>query len=120
MNQEQPAKTHSPQQYDDSKEETICSMARDLYNKKNLATLIWVWGNSLVFLALAVFSSIQFFRTDQTKSQIMYAAIFICCIQIIILAKIVCWQTMHRNRIIREIKRLELRIAELDETVKNK
>lgn len=109
----------SPQEYDESKEDTLCSMVRDLYNKKNLSTIIWVWGNSLVFLALTVFSAIQFFRTNQTKYQIMYAAIFVCCIQVIILAKIVCWQTMHRNRTTREIKRLELRIAELKQTVKN-
>jgi len=91
----------------DSKEDTFCTMAKDLYNKKNLATLIWVWGNSLVFLALSIFSAIQFFRTDQTQFQIMYAAIFICCIQVIILAKIVCWQTMHKNSLKREIKELK-------------
>ncbi|MHC4557479.1 MAG: DUF6768 family protein [Planctomycetota bacterium] len=94
--------------YDESKEYTFCSIVRDLYNKKELATLIWVWGNSLVFLALIVFSSIKFFLTDQTKYQIMYAAIFICCVQVIILAKIVCWQTVQKNRITREIKRLVL------------
>ena len=119
MNEEQTKKILNDT-YDDSKEDTICSIARDLYNKKELATLIWVWGNSLVFLALIVFSSIKFFQTDQTKYQIMYAAIFICCVQIIILAKIVCWQTIQRNKITREIKKLELRIAELSETVKNR
>jgi len=91
----------------ESKEDTFCTMARDLYNKKNLAALIWVWGNSLVFLALAIFSSIKFFRAEQTKYQIMYATIFICCVQVIILAKIVCWQTMHKNSLRREIKELK-------------
>jgi uncharacterized membrane protein YoaK (UPF0700 family) len=104
-------------EYNESKEGSFCTMARDLYNKKNLATLIWVWANSLVFLVLIVLSCIGFFQTNQTKFQIMYAAIFICCIQAIILAKIVCWQTMQRNQITREIKRLELRITELSETL---
>ena len=27
----------------DSKEDTFCTMAKELYNKKNLATLICVW-----------------------------------------------------------------------------
>ena len=101
MNEEQTKKC-----CDELKENTFCTMARDLYNK-NLATLIWVWANSIVFLALAVFGAIQFFKTDQTKFQIMYAAIFICCIQVIILAKIVCWQTMHKNSLKREIKELK-------------
>ena len=91
----------------ESKEDTFCTMARDLYNKKNFATLIWVWGNSLVFLALAIFSCIKFFQAEQSKYQIMYAAIFICCIQVVILAKIVCWQTIHTNRIKRQIKKLK-------------
>ncbi len=108
MNDEQ-IKKNIDDTYNDSKEDTFCSMARDLYNKKELATLIWVWGNSLVFLALIVFSSIKFFQTEQTKYQIMYAAVFICCIQVIILAKIVCWQTVNRNRTTREIKRLVLK-----------
>jgi len=91
----------------ESKEDTFCTMAKDLYNKKNLATLIWVWANGLVFLALAIFSCIKFFQAEQSKYQIMYAAIFICCIQVIILAKIVCWQTMHKNSLRREIKELQ-------------
>ncbi len=109
----------SPHEFD-FEEDTARSMVWDFYNKKNLFTIIWVWGVSLVFFALTVISVILFFKTGQTKFQIMYAAIFVCSIQSIILAKIVYWQTMHRNRITREIKRLELRIAELDETVKNK
>ena len=109
----------SPQEFDFEKD-TVRSMVWDFYNKKNRFTIIWVWGNSLVFLALTAFSAILFFKAGQTRYQIMYAAIFICSIQVIILAKIVYWQTMHRNKIAREIKSLELRIAELSETVKNK
>ena len=109
----------SPPEFD-FEEDTVRSMVWDFYNKKNRLTIIWVWGNSLVFLTLTVLSAILFFKTGQIKYQIMYAAIFICSIQVIILAKIVYWQTMHRNRITREVKRLELRIAELNQTVKNK
>jgi protein-S-isoprenylcysteine O-methyltransferase Ste14 len=104
---------------DESNQDSFCSMARDLYSRKNLATLIWVWANSLVFLALAVLCAVLFFTTDQTRFQIMYAAIFICCVQIIILAKIVCWQTMHRNSLKRQIKRLELLITESNQPPKD-
>jgi hypothetical protein len=109
----------SPQECD-FEQDSVRSMVWDFYNKKNRLTIIWVWGNSLVFLALTVVSGILFFNAHQTKYQIMYAAIFICSIQVIILAKIVYWQTMHRNRITKELKRLELRIADLNETVKGK
>ena len=104
----------------ESKEDTFCTMARDLYNKKNLATLIWVWGNSLVFLALAIFSCIKFFQAEQSKYQIMYAAIFICCSLSVGFCKAIAFVMVTRHNIKREIKRLEIRIAELNETVKNK
>ncbi len=119
MNEEQ-LKKMIDDTYDDSKEDTIRSMIGDFYNKKMLSTIIFVWAYGLLIIGLAVFSGIRYFRVDQVKYQIMYAAIFICCIQVIILAKIVYWQTMHRNRITREIKRLELRIAQLNQTVKGK
>jgi uncharacterized membrane protein YidH (DUF202 family) len=106
--------------YDVSKEDTIWSMAGDFYNKKMLSVVIIVWGWAIIFMAIIVYSGIQFFRAEQTKFQIMYAAIFICCAQFIVLIKIFAWQFIHKNSLKREIKRLELRIAELAEIVKNK
>jgi hypothetical protein len=43
----------------------------------------------------------------------MYAGLFICFVQLLGLMKIFAWQMIHRNRITREIKRLEIRVAEL-------
>ena len=109
----------SPEEFN-SEEDSLRSMLCDFYNRGNRLTIIWVWGYSLMFLAITIISAVLFFKTDQTKFQIMYAAVFVCSTQVIIHAKIVYWQTMHRNRITREVKRLELRIAELAEIVKNK
>ncbi|MHC4149399.1 MAG: DUF6768 family protein [Planctomycetota bacterium] len=120
MFHQQPAKTRSPQQYDDSKEYTLRSMIADFYNRKMLSVIILLWVDFLVILALAIFSAVKFFRADQTKSQIMYAVIFICCFQLFILIKTFAWQMIHRNNIKRQIKRLQLQIAELSEAVKNK
>jgi len=112
--------TDNPQPYNDSEEGTLCSMLKDFYNKKMLFWIILIWVYFLVFLALAVFSAIGFFKTDQTRYQIMYAAVFVCCIQFFALIKVFAWQMVHRNGILREIKRLNLRIDELTETCKNK
>ena len=106
--------------YETSKEDTLRSMLKDFYNRKMLSSIILLWAYFLIFLALAIFSGIKFFKTDQTQYQMMYAAIFVCCVQFFALIKIFAWQMIHRNRITREIKRLEIRIAELDQTVKNK
>jgi len=106
--------------YDDSKEETVLSIIGQLYNEKMRSNLIIHGVYCLFFFALAVLCSIKFFNVRQVQFQIMYAALFICCIQFVTHMKTVYWQMVHRNGMKREIKRLELRIAELNDTVKNK
>lgn len=106
--------------YDDSKEDTLRSMISDFYSRKMWSIALLLWAFAITFFAGAVYSSIQFYKTDQTKPQIMYAAIFILCIGGVGWLKIFGWQLLNKNSIKREIKRLELRIAELNQTVKNK
>ncbi len=106
--------------YDDSKEDNLLSMVGQLYSRKMFSSFIVHAAYSLPFVAGAIFCGIKFFKTDQTQFQIMYAAIFVCCIQVCIFSKAKYWQMLHKINISREIKRLELRIAELNETVKNK
>ncbi len=121
MNDEQIKKIiDSPEEYDDSKEDTYRAMLSDFFSKKMRWFTInfYVW--SIFFMAVAIISAIQFFRTDQTKFQIMYAAIFICCFLSVGLCKAMAFVMITRHNIKREIKRLELRIAELNETVKEK
>ncbi len=121
MNEEQIKKIiDSPPEYDESKEDTLLSMVGQLYSRKMLPSFIVHLAYSLPFLAGVIYSGIKFFKTDQSQLQLMYAAIFVCCVQVIIFSKVKYWQMLHKNNISREIKRLELRIAELDETVKNK
>ncbi len=114
MNDEQIRKIiDGPQDYDDSKEDTLRSMLSDFYNRKMLSTVIFIWVWGLVVVAGATYCAIRFFDAEQTRSQIMYAALFVCCVEFLALTKIFAWQLIHRNGILREIKRLELRIAEL-------
>ena len=104
--------------YDESREDTYVSMARDFYSRKMWSTAALVWALGMLFFAGAAYCTFKFFDTDQTRSQIMYAAIFICCVQGICVMKNFAFQMIHRHSIKREIKRLELRIAELNEAVK--
>jgi len=106
--------------YDDSKEETLRAMARDFYSRRLLSTAILVWGWAIVFIALAAYSALQFFKADQTKEQIMFAALFILGAHGLGLMKIFAWEMIHRSGIRRDLKRMELRIAELSEMLKGK
>ena len=57
------------------------------------------------------------FPVGGVKEQIMFAVLFLCGVQMIALIKIFAWQMIHRNGIKREIKRLEIRIANLTNKV---
>jgi len=106
--------------YEGPREDTIWSMVGDFYNRRMLSIVIVIWVWVLIFIAGAVYCAVQFFNNVETKSQIMYASLFVCCWYLLGLMKIFAWQMIHRNSLKREIKRLELRVAELNETVKNK
>ncbi len=114
MNDEQIRKIiDGSHEYDDSKETTLGTMLGDFYNRKMLSVAIFIWAWGIVIIAGAVFCAVQFFRNVEVRDQIMYAALFVCCVQFLALTKIFAWQMIHRNGILREVKRLELRIAEL-------
>ena len=103
--------------YDDSREDSLRTMIGDLYSRKMLSTTVLIWFWAIVFLVAAGYTAMKFFETDETQSQIMYAALFVCLVQFIGLMKVLAWQMMARNSVKREIKRLELRIAEWMKTL---
>ena len=88
-------------------EDSIWMMASDFYSRKSLSAAIIVWVWAIIFFAGAVYCGVDFYKTDQTKSQIMYAALFICCFQGICLMKILGGQLIHRQGIKRAIKKLK-------------
>ena len=121
MNNEQVKKIiDSPEEYDNSKEETYASYAKDFFKNTQSWAIILIFVHFFGFLVLAIISGILFIVSETTKYQIMYAALFICFLHIAYLIKIFGWVWGCRNIISREIKRLELRIVELSEVVNNK
>ena len=106
--------------YDESKEEGLLAMGRDWFSRKMLSTVLFVWAWAIPLIALAVYSAIKFFETNQTREQIMYAALFIVSAQYVGGMKIFAWQMLHRRSIARNLKQVELRVAELSETLKRK
>jgi hypothetical protein len=63
----------------------------------------------------------QFFRADQTQGQIMYAALFILGAHGVgLMMKILAWQMLFRYGIRRDLKRLELSVAELSDMLRSR
>ena len=103
--------------YDASKEDTLLSMVGQLYSRRMLPSFLVHVVYSLPFIIAAVYCGIKFFDTQHVQFQLMYAAIFICCIHVIFLRKVIYWQMLQKNSISREVKRLEVRIVELTQTI---
>jgi len=104
--------------YDESKEGTVRVWLQDAYSKR----MRWVLLNVCVCYFIcglpALLSAIGFFITNETKYQILCAAVFLFCSHWIGFVSVFGWVMMQGPRINREIKRLELRIAESIEMIK--
>jgi hypothetical protein len=106
--------------YDDSNEEGLLVMLRDFYSRKLMSTAIYVWVSGAAFVALSVYSAIQFFRTGQVQGQIMYASLFLVGAGGLGLTKIFAWGMVHQHAVRRDLKHMELRLAELTEMLKSR
>ena len=91
----------------EAKEDSIWSMASDFYSGNVLSAVILIWIWAIIFVAGIVYCGVEFYKTDQTKSQIMYAALFVCCFQGICLMKVLGGQLIHRQGIKRAIKKMK-------------
>ena len=92
---------------DESREDSIWSMASDFYSRKMIPVVIIIWIWAIIFVAGIVYCGVEFYKSDQTKSQIMYAALFVCCFHVICLMKILGGQVIHRQGIKRAIKKMK-------------
>ena len=106
--------------YEEPREDTYRSMVSEFYSQRMRSTAILVWANFIFFFALGILCGFMFFLSDEVKHQIVYAALFICFMQWSTLIKVFAWQVLHNNQIKRELKRLEIQIAELTQAVRSK
>ena len=69
------------------------------------------WGT--VFLVLLTLAAVRFFKAEQTRELLLWAAACIVCTSAISMMKVWYWMELNKNALTREIKRLELQIARL-------
>lgn len=105
---------------EERREDELRSMISEAFSKEMLSSWILLWVFFIPFLALAIFSAVKFFASAQVKDLILFAGLFVCCNVWTVLIKLWGYHMANRHGIRREIKRLEARIAELNETVKSK
>jgi hypothetical protein len=67
----------------------------------------------VVFFAVFVLAGIRFFGMTTPADAIFWATIFLLTGLAVSMIKIMHWMLINRNRLLREIKRLELEVARL-------
>ncbi|SNY99380.1 DUF6768 family protein [Flagellimonas pacifica] len=97
--------------YDGLDEQNLFQMLGGLFKGKNswLALIMNVM-NALVF-GLLIYCIIQTFDVENTNDLILWVGGVLVCFSTISMLKIYMWMQMHRNALMREIKRLELLIS---------
>ena len=72
---------------------------------------IYAFFMTMVFFAIAIYAGFKFFAVEETKDLLLWATVFMFSMLTVSLLKIWQWLQMDKNRVLREIKRLELQIS---------
>lgn len=71
-----------------------------------LSTLMFVL--TLLFFAAAVWAAVRFYGADSVASQLRWGGLTLLLFLVMSFIKIWFWLEMHSNRVLRELKRVEL------------
>ena len=63
---------------------------------------------SLVFLALCVWAGLRFYEAENAREQVLFGGLAFALLLAISMMKVWFWLEMHTNRVLRELKRVEL------------
>jgi len=74
-----------------------------------LTTLVFIW--SLVLFAGAVWAGWRFYGADTIAAQLRWGGLALLFILMVSFIKVWFWMEMQTNRVLREVKRVELLLA---------
>lgn len=94
----------------------LYEMLSDAFHGRNRVFTFMAFVMTFVFLGLAAYCAREFFRTDDLKDAIAWAAGFGASLATILAMKIWFWLEMQRASVMREVKRVELQLLRLFET----
>jgi hypothetical protein len=99
--------------YDELEEQNLFQMLGGLFRGKN-SWLAFIMNiiNALVF-GLLIYCIIQTFDVVNTNDLILWVGGVLLCFLTMSMLKIYMWLQMHKNALVREIKRLELQVSSL-------
>jgi len=90
--------------------ETLGSVLTEMTRAQSTYLRVFPLLGMLGFLALGVFAAVQFWRAAEPQAWIGYATLFLSALIVIAIFKLWLYLVWVRNSIMREIKRMELRL----------
>lgn len=99
--------------YDELDEQPFFRSIGGLFKGKNSwLVIIMNLFNSIIF-GLLIYCIIQTFDVEKTNDLILWVGAIILCFITMSMIKLYFWMQIHRNAVIREVKRLELQVSSL-------
>ena len=99
--------------YEQLDEQNVFEMLIGLFKGKNKWFMYLVNFITLLFFALFIYCTVQFFSTEVTNELIRWSVLGMFCMLVVGMLKIFAWMQMDKNALMREMKRLEIQISSL-------
>ncbi len=101
--------------YDQLGEQSLIDMSLGIFKGRNKGIYILTVIMSFILFGAFVYCAIEFYQAPDVKDMLIYGAIGFWCMIGVFGIKIWYWMQMNTNSILREMKRLELQIASLND-----
>jgi hypothetical protein len=99
--------------YDDLNEQNVLGMIFGLFKGKNAWLLVMMNVVTVIFFGLFIYCLVQFFEVEETKDLLKWGLGSIVFLIGVSMLKVFAWMQMHKNALLRELKRLELQVTSL-------
>ncbi|QRM90519.1 hypothetical protein FG167_15190 [Lacinutrix sp. WUR7] len=103
--------------YDTLEEQSVLGMIFGLFKGKNKWLLILMNMMTVVFFGFFIYCVVQFFSVDTTKELLKWGLGSIVFMIGVSMLKVFAWMQMDKNALLRELKRLELQVSSLANTL---
>jgi len=98
---------------DEFGEQSLPEMVTGVFRGRRRLLMVGTTAVILAFFALSIICAVQLFTTGSSRHMLLWAAGLFVSWTSMIGFKTVSWMEMNRNALAREVKRLELQVAQL-------
>ncbi|GAA4952379.1 hypothetical protein GCM10023314_27280 [Algibacter agarivorans] len=99
--------------YDELDEQNLFQMLGGIFKGKNTWLAIIMNIINVIIFGLLIYCIIQSMEVEKTNDLILWVGAIILCFLTMSMIKIYIWMQIHKNALLREMKRLELQVSSL-------